>query len=148
MSMRRIQLLFPFAAAVAFAALTLVGTGCGGSFIGGNTSTVLNGTWTLNSMTVNSVTQTCPAVAAVPTTAPLSCSRYTDAFASDGSVIRKSADGTVTTTGRYSYNGSVLSIAFGSDDHQVPITLSSDGNTFTSTQDVFGYSVVYSFTKS
>lgn len=141
--MRRLRLAFPIAAAVA-----LIAMGCGGSFIGGNTSALLAGTWTLDSMTINGSTQTCPATATVTSLTSITCSRFTDQYNTDGSVVRTTADGKSTANGNFTYNGTVLTTAFGSDDHQVPLTFTSGNATFSTTQNIFGYSVVFSYVKS
>jgi hypothetical protein len=63
-------------------------------------------------------------------------------------MTRTTADGVTATNGNFTYNGSVLTTAFGSEDHQVPISIATTGTTFTSTQNVFGYTIVYSFIKT
>ena len=142
-AMKRFRLILPLAAA-----FTLAAMGCGGSFIGGSSTTTLVGTWTLDSMTINGTTTTCPNSVTVTGSTTIACSRYTDKFNSDGTILRTSADGVTKTSGKYSYNGSVLTTAFGTEDHQVPITIASTSTTYTTTQNLFGYSVTYSFIKS
>jgi len=139
---KRLRLALPLAAAVA-----LVAMGCGGSFIGGNGTSALVGTWTLDSMTINGSAQTCPASNVINAQTTIACSRYTDTFNNDGTMVRKSADGTVSVNGNFSYNGTVLTTAFGNEDVQAPLSFTSGSNSgsFVVTQNVYGYSVQYTF---
>jgi len=142
-AMKRLRFALPFVAVVA-----LVAMGCGGSFIGGNTSNQLLGTWALTSMTINGTTTACPGTAVVSATTSISCAAYTDTFNSDGSLVRKTSDGTATVNGSFTYNGAVLTTAIGSEDHQDPVSVGSGTGTFVTTQNIFGYTVSYTFVRS
>ncbi len=140
--MRRLRFALPIIAVIA-----LIAMGCGGSFIGGGTSQALDGSWTLDSITYNGSTQTCPATAVINSKTSVSCARFTDTYNNDGSMVRTTADGVTTVVGSFNYNGSLLTIAFNNIDTQVPVSLASNGVSFTTTQDIFGYNISYTYVK-
>lgn len=136
-----------FALPLACAASLLV-MGCGGNgFIDNNRDNGLAGTWTLDSMAVDGGTAvTCPGTFDA-SDVTLGCSRVKTTFTEDGKYTLTSADGTLTQSGNFTYDRTILTTLVNNEDIHAPVTVNSDKTSYTQTLTQFGHKVVYKFVK-